>query len=85
MLTNISKEWKEFKAWAFKSWTVAFNVLVGLFAVFGEALYSLQYSLDPKMYIYLFMGVSLVNLLLRMKTEKGKQPATPVEPYDEGL
>jgi len=67
----------DFKAWlvgSLKSWTMWFNsAVLSLVALAGEittALPQLQAVLTPQMYGKLLLGVTVVNILLRLKTKE---------------
>ncbi len=75
MWDRLQTEWLEFRRWAFKSWTVAFNVAVGLFAIFAETFPILRDTLPPKVYAAIFITVPMVNFFLRMKTQKNHSVA----------
>lgn len=62
--------WDEFKAWALKSWTIWFNTLAALMAIFAENLAALSGVASPKIYAALSIVVPMINYLLRMKTQK---------------
>lgn len=84
---KFKKEWGEFKDWAFRSWTMGFNLFLAGFAVFSETFHTLQWVIDPRIYAALFILIPLINLALRMKTEKKhkKRTAIAVSDNEAGL
>jgi hypothetical protein len=69
-LYKLKREWAEFKSWAFKSTTLVFNTLMAMFAIFSETFHALQWAIDPRIFAALFIAVPMINMFLRMKTEK---------------
>lgn len=84
---KLKKEWMEFKDWAFRSWTMGFNLALAAFGVFSETFTALQWAIDPRIYAALFILVPMINLALRMKTEKKhvKRTAIAVSDNEAGL
>lgn len=52
-----------------KSWTLYFNVLVGLLAALELQFYLLQNLMGEKAYVAVYFTVVAVNIILRFKTE----------------
>ena len=80
---KVVSEWDEFKAWAFKSWTVLFNLLVALFGVFSETFSILNGVIPKKTYAALFIAVPMINFLLRIKTQRKHDEITAAIKADE--
>lgn len=74
---KLNREWREFVEWARKSWTVWFNTLAALVAIFADNLSALSGVASVKMYAALSIIVPMVNYLLRMRTQKKIEPKSP--------
>lgn len=70
MRKKLNEVYNEFKQWAIKSWTIWFNTLAALMAIFAENLSALAGVASAKVYALLSITVPMVNYLLRMKTQK---------------
>lgn len=72
-MTNIKDDIKDLKNWVHKSWTIWFNTLAGLVAIFADNVSQLSGIVEQKLYAALAIGVPMVNYILRAKTERAKR------------
>lgn len=80
ILSKIKQELLEAKTWALKSWTIHFNTIAGLVAVFADNLASMAGAVKEDIYSWLVLVVPAANFLLRAKTQKqGKKAKEPDE------
>ena len=58
------------RTWITKSWTIHFNTIAGLVAVFADNLASMAGAVKEDIYSWLVLIVPAANFLLRAKTQK---------------
>lgn len=58
------------RTWLTKSWTIHFNTIAGLVAVFADNLASMAGAVKEDIYSWLVLIVPAANFLLRAKTQK---------------
>ncbi len=70
ILSKIKEEFNELRSWITKSWTIHFNTIAGLVAVFADNLASMAGAVKEDIYSWLVLIVPAANFLLRAKTQK---------------
>ena len=70
ILSKLKQEYLELRSWVNKSWTIHFNTIAGLVAVFADNLASMAGAVKEDIYSWLVLIVPAANFLLRAKTQK---------------
>lgn len=70
ILTSIKAKLAYIRSWATKSWTIHFNTIAGLVAVFADNLAAMAGAVKEDIYSWLVLIVPAANFLLRAKTQK---------------
>lgn len=80
IVNKIKRELTELKSWALKSWTIHFNTIAGLVAVFADNLAAMAGAVKEDIYSWLVLIVPAANFLLRAKTQKARKKPDGDEP-----